>query len=68
VVSSDGASWDRVDGDEGLGGPGNQTMYDVVAGGPGLVAFGVEKYADEVVWSSHDGMSWAREAPGSTVF
>lgn len=40
-VSADGASWDRVEGDEALfGGEGDQVMMDVVAGGPGLVAVG----------------------------
>jgi len=67
-VSPDGTDWSRVADPEGvLGGPGSQVLEAVVAGGPGLVAFGVEEYADQVVWSSPDGMTWARETPGSIV-
>src|SRR5262245_36453049 len=43
-TSVDGTTWSRVQ-DEVLGGPGNQVMFDVTAGGPGLVAVGRDSRA-----------------------
>ena len=59
-TSADGRSWARVDGDEGLGGPGFQSALDVVAGPGGLTAAGASD-GSAVAWTSADGRSWARE-------
>ncbi len=68
-TSRDGRSWTRVEDPDGVfAGPGSQQIRHVVAGGPGLVAVGVEEYASEVVWTSPDGLTWTREPPGSIVF
>ncbi|MEE8407790.1 MAG: hypothetical protein V3S32_11660 [Acidimicrobiia bacterium] len=77
-TSTDGITWSRVPHDETIfGGPQRQTMYDVVAGGPGLVAVGRE--GDErpwdnsddnaaAVWTSVDGITWNRVPHDETVF
>ena len=39
-TSPDGITWSRVPDDEVLGSEGDQTMFDVTAGGPGVVAVG----------------------------
>jgi len=63
-TSPNGASWTRVEQDEAaLGGAGDQGMYAVAAGGPGLVAVGWEGPAgesDAAVWTSPDGLAWTR--------
>ena len=49
-------------------------MYSVVAGGPGLVAVGgdfeqaVPPFADAIVWTSPDGLTWARVPRDETAF
>jgi len=61
-TSRDGISWSRVphdeavfgDGDDGMGSP---QMLDVTAGGPGLVAVGVNR-GEVPVWTSIDGITW----------
>jgi hypothetical protein len=62
-VSADGFTWTRVQDMPALGGPGDQTMLSVTAGGPGLVAVGLDS-ADEdlngAVWVSTDGYTWVR--------
>ena len=77
-TSVDGITWSRVPHDETIfGGPQRQTMYDVVVGGPGLVAVGRE--GDErpwdnsldnaaAVWTSVDGITWTRVPHDETVF
>ena len=61
-LSADGRTWIIVE-DDVLGGPGDQKINSVTAGGPGLVAAGIamEKApADGVVWVSADGHAWER--------
>ena len=77
-TSVDGVTWSRVAHDETIfGGPKSQTMYDVVVGGPGLVAVGRE--GDDhgwdnsldnaaAVWTSVDGITWTRVPHDETVF
>jgi hypothetical protein len=68
-TSRTGTDWSRVADPDGVfGGPGSQQIHAVVAGGPALVAFGIEEYALEVVWTSVDGITWTREPPGSIEF
>jgi hypothetical protein len=63
-TSVDGLAWLRVADEAGvLGGTGGQLMESVVAGGPGLVAVGLEESAtgfDALVWTSVDGLTWLR--------
>ena len=68
-TSADGTTWSRVPSQpEVLGGPGNQEMYAVHPGGPGLVAIG---HADDgsaaAAWTSADGITWSRIAPDSVL-
>ncbi len=66
VWTGDGLTWSRVPNDPAvLGGAGDQVMHDVCAGGPGVVAVGHEVPAGEAnpnaaVWTSPDGVTWAR--------
>jgi hypothetical protein len=66
------ASWDRVSVDQAsLGGPGEQTMLSVTAGGPGLVAVGYDISGgdpDAAVWLSSDGRTWTRVAHDESIF
>lgn len=66
-VSPDGFAWTRVVDDGGvLGGPGEQSAFSVVAGGPGLVMVGRvsgESESDGAVWWSADGSTWVRGDP-----
>ncbi|NIA25677.1 MAG: hypothetical protein GWP04_08925 [Gammaproteobacteria bacterium] len=63
-ASPDGVTWTRVRGnDAALGGEGFQQMFDVTAGGPGLVAVGMDSAGgdmDAAVWTSSDGLTWSR--------
>ncbi len=63
-TSVDGITWLRVPDEAGvLGGPGDQVMFSVVAGGPGLVAVGIDRLEaemDAAVWTSVDGITWLR--------
>jgi len=71
-TSPDGVTWSRVPHDEGIfGGPGRQVMLAVAAGGPGLVAVGLEWAADRgiaAVWTSPDGLAWSRVPHDEAVF
>lgn len=61
---------DSVFNGGGLG-DGWQHINDVVAGGPGLVAVGVDPSGDDenaAVWYSTDGISWTRVPHDETVF
>ena len=57
-------TWIRVPHDRAVfGGEGDQVMYTVTAGGPGLVAVGNDFSGDEsvaAVWTSPDGITWTR--------
>jgi hypothetical protein len=64
-TSVDGSVWTRVPHDEEVFGLAR--MWTVVAGGPGLVAFGDDLQQEVVgrgnavgVWVSRDGLSWSR--------
>jgi hypothetical protein len=72
-TSVDGLTWSRVPHDEEVfGGPGEQRMVSVTAGGPGLVAVGSERRFDgqgnAVVWTSVDGLTWSRVPDDEEVF
>ena len=54
-----------------LGGPGDQWMADVTAGGRGLVAVGWDgsgANSDAVVWTSPDGLNWSLASNDGAVF
>jgi len=63
-TSTDGLVWSRVPHDESVfGGPDYQRMFGVTAGGPGLVAVGIDGSGgdwDAAVWISADGLAWSR--------
>ena len=64
-----GGTWTEV-ADGSLGGPGDQQIAAIVAGGPGLVAVGSDTSGgdlDAAVWTSADGLSWAR-VPSTSAF
>ena len=69
-TSTDGAAWTRVVSDA-LRLDGDQRMYGVTAGGPGLVAVGLDWWVeippDAAVWVSADGSTWEK-VPHSDVF
>ena len=73
-TSVDGSSWSRVPHDgEVFGGLSDEEMLDVAAGGPGLVAVGVDRPNHTVwnvaaVWTSVDGLTWSRVAHDEAVF
>lgn len=70
-VSADGRSWERLDHQAGLGGPGEQAMLAITAGGPGYVAVGYDAPngdRDGAAWTSVDGVTWDRVAHDETVF
>lgn len=67
-TSVDGLSWSRVPHDEAVfGGEGDQGMFDVTVGGPGLVAVGEDEQGAPV-WTSTDGIKWIRIPPNEAVF
>jgi hypothetical protein len=63
-VSDDGLSWTLVSEDAAIfGGPEDQEMAAVTAGGPGLVAVGRDGSggdANAAVWVSAEGVNWVR--------
>jgi hypothetical protein len=72
-TSVDGSVWTRVPHDERVF--GSARMWTVVAGGPGLVAFGddlqqatVDERNGVGVWVSRDGLNWARVPVDESVF
>ena len=71
-VSPDGLVWSRVPADEEVfGGGADQTIWSVIAGGPGLVAVGDDVSGgdgDAAVWTSSDGLAWSRVAADAAVF
>ncbi len=71
-TSVDGLTWLRVPDKAGvLGGTGDQLVESVVAGGPGLVAVGMEESAtgfDALVWTSVDGLTWLRVPDDEPAF
>jgi hypothetical protein len=73
-TSPDGFTWSRAPHDETIfGGDGSQQMFDVTAGGPGLVAVGrdgpaVDGEGNAAVWTSPDGLTWSRVPDDEAVF
>jgi hypothetical protein len=70
-TSPDGITWTQVPPDESsLGGDGEQSMWGVTRGGPGLVAVGWDGSVDgdAAVWTSADGISWVRVPHDAAVF
>ena len=62
------ATWSRVPHDEAVfGGPFEQSMWSVTAGGPGLVAVGGAG-SNAAVWTSADGITWSRVPHNEAVF
>lgn len=67
-TSPDGLDWQRVRHDEAVfGGDGVQMISSVTAGGPGLVAVGIDGMAT-AVWTSSDGLLWERVAGDQARF
>ncbi len=64
--------WARVPHDEAVfGGDGNQWMWSVTDGGPGLVAVGSDEPEGDwgaAVWTSTDGLAWTRVIDEQGVF
>jgi len=73
-TSSNGVTWSRVLGNEGVfGGPGSREMESVAAWEGGLVAVGWDlSDGDNVqsgaVWTSSDGVTWSRVLGDEGVF
>jgi hypothetical protein len=71
-TSLDGVTWARAPHDEAVfGGSGDQGMWWVVAVGAGLVAVGYDESggdSDAAVWTSPDGVTWARAPHDEAVF
>ena len=71
-TSVDGVTWERVQHRPRVfGRAGEQNMYSVTAGGPGLVAVGSDDSAgdaDAAVWTSVDGITWNRVPHDDDVF
>jgi len=70
--SVDGLTWNRAPHDEAaFGGTVDESMYSVVAGGPGLVAVGSDSSGgdrDAAVWWSVDGLVWNRVPDDEAAF
>jgi hypothetical protein len=62
-VSEDGYEWSRVP----IPGNGRIWLRSVTAGGPGLVAVGMD-YSAAAVWTSIDGINWDRVPHDPAVF
>jgi hypothetical protein len=76
-TSPDGLIWTRIPHDEAVfGGPGNQDMWSVTTGNPGLVAVGGDEPdaiaamggARAAVWTSPDGITWNRIPHDEVIF
>jgi hypothetical protein len=71
-TSADGSTWRRVPNeDEALGDFGDQGMWSVTLGGPGVVAvgwawYGIEQYR-AAVWTSPDGTAWTQVPDGPNL-
>jgi hypothetical protein len=67
TVQGTGLAWTRVSLDQALfGGPGTQAILSLVAGGPGLVAAGIDgsglDLSAAALWVSADGYNWSHIA------
>jgi hypothetical protein len=68
-TSVDGVTWSRVPHNEGIFGAA--FMMSVTAGGPGLIAVGMDGPwgdGDAAVWTSVDGFTWSRVPHDEMVF
>ena len=64
-------TWSRVPHDEAVFGGEGAQMRSVIAGGPGLVAIGVDESGgdqDGAVWTSPDGITWSRVPHDEAIF
>ena len=63
-TSADGITWSRIAHDEAIfGGEGGQEIYDLTAGGPGLVAVGFDGSDGDpaaAVWTYDGEDGWDR--------
>ena len=71
-ASIDGVTWSRIPHDEALfGGSGDQVMQGVAVFFSSIIAVGFDASAggvDAAVWTSPDGMTWARVVSSDSVF
>lgn len=76
-TSTDGFTWSRIPHDDAVfGGVGDEPyteMNSVTAGGPGLVAVGIEGHPhgpnnNAAVWTSVDGVTWSRVPHTDAIF
>jgi len=69
-TSPDGITWSRVPHDEAAFGSEGSQMNSVTSGGPGLVAVGSTWLGtpDAVIWTSVDGITWARVPHDESIF
>jgi hypothetical protein len=63
-TSIDGITWTRVPDDVTVRG----ALTSVTAGGPGLVAVGIDATEANGVWTSVDGITWSRVPNDISVF
>jgi hypothetical protein len=64
-TSADGVTWARLPDDQTVFGGAN--MWDVIVGGPGLVAVGAGD-SGPAVWTSTDGTTWSRVPHDQAAF
>ena len=71
-TSPDGLVWSRVSHNEAVfGGPGEERMWDVIAGPGGMVAVGqsgTHEAPRAAVWISTDGATWEQASGDPAVF
>ena len=63
-TSPDGFTWTRVPDDAMVRG----VMAAVTAGGPGLVAVGLDLSGSNAVWTSVEGITWSQVPHDDAVF
>ena len=62
-----GLAWSRVDDPDLVSQPHNGTMYGVIAGGPGAIAWGSIFGTGPRIWTTSDGLDWSRASvPAAT--
>lgn len=66
-LSPDGYTWNRIPRDPAVFHPITGDLRGVIAGGPGLVAFG-ESAGTSAVWTSPDGYTWTQVPHDEEVF
>ncbi len=63
-TSPDGVTWTRIADDV----TARSFMTGVTAGGPGLVAVGLDLSGSTAVWTSVDGITWSQAPHDDAVF